>query len=41
MIKNGTAPYGARCKKCHLIEILNGEWGGKFDFSFDVNIWEV
>lgn len=37
----GSADYGARCRKCHLIEILNGKHGGEFDFSFDVNIWKV
>lgn len=29
----------ARCNKCFLIEILNGEWGeGDFEVTFDVNI---
>ena len=29
----------ARCNKCFLIEILNGEWGdGDFEVAFDVNI---
>lgn len=37
----GSASYGARCNKCFLIEILNGEHGGRFDFSIDLNIWEV
>lgn len=30
-----------RCSKCMLMEILNGEHGGRFDFSFSVDIWEV
>ena len=29
----------ARCNKCFLIEILNGEWGeGDFEVTFDVHI---
>lgn len=38
---NGWDGERARCNKCHLTEILNGEWGGRFDFSISVDIWEV
>lgn len=35
----GSADYGARCQKCHLIEILNGEHeDGEFEVSFDIHI---
>lgn len=30
-----------RCNKCMLMEILNGQHGGEFDFSFDVYISRV
>lgn len=31
--------YGSKCRKCHLIEILNGEWGdGDFEADFEVHI---
>lgn len=34
--------YGSRCRKCHLIEILNGEWGaGDFEVDFDVHINQI
>lgn len=29
------------CPKCMLMEILNGEHGGRFDFKFSVDILEV
>ena len=38
----GSADYGARCAKCHLIEILNDEWlDGDFDIEIDVTITKV
>ena len=37
----GSADYGARCKKCHLIEILNDEWGNSFDVNFEITITEI
>lgn len=31
--------YGAKCRKCHLIEILNNEWGtGDFEVDFEIII---
>ena len=30
-----------RCRKCMLMEILNGEHGGRFDFDIDIGIREV
>lgn len=37
-----SANYGARCPKCHLIEILNNEWlDGDFDVKIDVTIIKV
>ena len=30
-----------RCHKCMLIEILNGEHGGEFDFTLDVSVSKV
>lgn len=40
---NGFSEYSNKfdCPKCMLIEILNGEHGGRFDFSFSVHIQEV
>lgn len=32
---------GYRCRKCMLMEILNGEHGGRFDFNISVDINEV
>ena len=29
------------CPKCMMMEILNGEHGGRFDFKFSVDIFEV
>lgn len=38
----GSADYGARCTKCHLIEILDNEWSdGDFDVEIDVVITKV
>lgn len=38
----GTASNGGfRCRKCALMEILNGEQGGFYDFDFNVDINEV
>lgn len=38
----GSATYGARCSKCHLIQILNNEWGdGEFDVDIEVSITRV
>lgn len=37
----GSADYGARCAKCHLIEILNGEWGDRFDVKLTVDITDT
>jgi flagellar motility protein MotE (MotC chaperone) len=31
----GSADYGARCTKCHLIEILDNEWS---DTEFEVDL---
>lgn len=31
----------ARCNKCCLIEILNGEWGNKIDVEFDVSFIDI
>lgn len=40
---NGLSEYSGKfdCAKCMLREILYGEHGGRFDFSFDVDIFEV
>ena len=38
---NGWDGEKFRCNKCMLMEILNGEHGGEFDFSFDVYIERV
>ena len=32
---------GWRCDKCMLMEILNGEFGGRYDFRLSVEIFEV
>lgn len=32
---------GYRCPKCMLMEILNGEHGGKYDFQLHFDIYEV
>ena len=38
----GSADYGARCTKCHLIEIFNKEWDdGWWEVDFDVTITKV
>jgi hypothetical protein len=37
----GSAEYGARCNKCHLIEILNNEWSNEFEVSIDVTISRI
>lgn len=41
--RNGYSDYGGkyRCRKCMLMEILNGEHGGRFDFDISVDINEV
>jgi hypothetical protein len=41
--KNGYSSYNKRwnCRKCMMEEILNGEHGGRFDFKFTVDIFEV
>ena len=40
---NGYSAYSGtyRCSKCMMMEILNGEHGGMFDFELDVSIIEV
>lgn len=40
---NGYSAYSRtyRCSKCMMMEILNGEHGGNFDFELDVSIIEV
>lgn len=40
---NGYSYYNDRyrCRKCMLMEILNGEHGGRFDFDIAVEIREV
>jgi len=38
----GSADYGARCAKCHLIEIFDQEWDdGEFEVYFDVAITKI
>ena len=38
----GSADYGARCTKCHLIEIFDKEWDdGEWEVDFDVTITMV
>jgi len=38
----GSADYGARCTKCHLIEIFDKEWDdGEWEVDFDVTITKV
>jgi len=38
----GSADYGARCTKCHLIEIFDKEWDdGDWEIDFDVTITKV
>ena len=37
----GSADYGARCKKCHLIEILNDDEMDGFDVSVDFIITKI
>ena len=41
--RNGYSWYTERwdCPKCMMMEILNGEHGGRFDFKFTVDIFEV
>lgn len=38
---NGWDGNRFRCNKCMLMEILNGQHGGEFDFSFDICITRV
>lgn len=38
---NGYSYGYTRCKKCHLIEILDGDWGNEFEVDFDINITEI
>ena len=40
-IWNGWDGERFRCSKCMLIEILNGQHGGEFDFSISVDIHRV
>ena len=38
----GSADYGARCTKCHLIELFDQEWSdGEWEIDFDVIITKV
>ena len=38
----GSADYGARCTKCHLIEIFDQGWDdGEWEVDFDVTITKV
>lgn len=38
----GSADYGARCTKCHLIEIFDQEWSdGEFEVDFNVTITKI
>jgi hypothetical protein len=37
----GSASYGARCEKCHLIEILNEDYNNDFSVSFGVSIKKI
>jgi hypothetical protein len=37
----GSASYGARCSKCHLIEILNSDYENEFTVTFDVSIYKI
>lgn len=39
---NGFSSYSEeyRCPKCMMIEIFNGEHGGRYDFGFDVSIFK-
>ena len=38
----GSADYGARCTKCHLIEIFDQEWNdGEFEVDFHITITKV
>ena len=41
-ISNGyVSDRGARCSKCHLIEILDGWWGNEFDVNFEISISKI
>ena len=31
----------SRCETCHLIEILNGDWGDDYEIDFSVSIREI
>lgn len=31
----------ARCKKCYLIEILNGVWRSEINIKFDIDFYDV
>jgi hypothetical protein len=37
----GSADYGARCSKCHLIELLDNEWGNEFEVDIEVAIAKI
>lgn len=37
----GSAEYGARCNKCHLIQILNSDYDNEFKVSFDIYITKI
>ena len=41
--QHGYSSYRGRwdCPKCMMMEILNGEHGGRFDFKITVDIFEV
>lgn len=37
----GSAEYGARCNKCHLIEILNSDYDNEFEVCLDFTITKI
>lgn len=37
----GSSEYGARCPKCHLIELLNNEWDNDFEVDIKVEIFKI
>ena len=37
----GSASYGARCNKCHLIEILNSDYDNEFSVDFNISISRI
>jgi hypothetical protein len=42
-VSNGysSASYGARCSKCHLIEILNSDYENEFVVTFGISIDKI